>query len=76
MVPAATPVVVRVVVNPSPSFMVDAVVETENVGSAGTEVSAIDTDAVEPTCLERDESEKSFIDRVSVPSIVRSFARV
>ena len=35
MVPAATPVVVRVVVNPSPSFMVDAVVETENVGSAG-----------------------------------------
>ena len=49
MVPAATPVVVRVVVNPSPSFMVDAVVETENVGSAGTEVSAIDTDAVEPT---------------------------
>ena len=47
--PAATPVVVRVVVKPSPSLIVDAVVETENVGSAGTEVSAIDTDAVEPT---------------------------
>ena len=70
------PVVVRVVVKPSPSLIDDAVVETEKVGSAVTDVSAIDTDAVEPTWVERDESEKSLIFRVSVPSVVRSFVRV
>ena len=40
------------------------------------EVSAIDTDAVDPVCCKRDASEKSLIFRVSVASVVRSFARV
>ena len=44
--------------------------------AGGIEVSAIATDAVDPTCVERDESEKSLIFRVSVPSVARSFARV
>jgi len=49
VVPAATPVVVRVVVKPSPSFMLDADEVIEYVGRAVTDVSAIDTVAVEPT---------------------------
>ena len=40
------------------------------------EVSAMRVDIVDPTCVERDESEKSLILRVSDPSVVRSFARV
>ena len=34
------------------------------------------TEAVDPTCVVRVESEKSLILSVSVPSVVRSFARV
>jgi len=49
VVPAATPVVVRVVVKPSPSLMVDADEVIEYVGRAVTDVSAIETDAVDPT---------------------------
>ncbi len=40
------------------------------------DVSAIVTDAVDPICCKRDESENSLIFRVSVPSVVRSFAIV
>ena len=46
------------------------------MGVGVIEVSAIATDAVEPTCVERDESEKIVIFNDSDPSVVRSFARV
>ena len=40
------------------------------------DVSAIVTDAVDPICCKRDESENSLIFRVSVPSVIRSFVRM
>ena len=40
------------------------------------DVSAILTDAVDPTCMDCALSENILIAMVSVPSVVRSFARV
>ena len=73
---------VKVIVACSPAVSDALLVVREIVGGVVSfatwvnEVSAIDTDAVDPTCVERDESEKSFMFRVSDPSVARSFARV
>ena len=62
------------VANLSPSLIVEEAVEMEYV--APFDVSKILTEAVLPTWVDLDESEKSLILRVSVPSVVKSFARV
>ena len=65
-----------VVVKVSPSLIVDADEVIEYVGKGVVDVSRTEMDKVSPTWVVLDESEKSFMSNVSVPSVSESFARV